>query len=69
MVPLLEASREREVLLSERVGVFQTLPLHKDNVFRAIYDLIKRAPFLTGDHSIYQEMFDALEEWKCGPGH
>ena len=70
MVPLLGASAAtRDVLLSERVGVFQTLPLHKDKVWRAIYDLIKRAPFLTGDHSIYKAMYAAVPKWKCGPGY
>ena len=68
MVPLLGASVARDVLMDARVGVFQTLPLHKDKVWRAIYDLLKRAPFLTGDHSIYKVMFGPEQKWKPGPG-
>ena len=67
-VPLLDASDERDLLMRAGVGVFQTLPLLNDDVFRAIYDLLKRAPFLTGDHGIYKLMFGPEQKWKPGPG-
>ena len=66
MVPLLDAST-RDMLMSERVGVFQTLPLNTDKVWRAIHDLLKSAPFITGDHGIYQEMYKVAQEWVQGP--
>ena len=67
-VPLLDASDERDLLMRAGVGVFQTLPLLNDDVFGAIYDLLKRAPFLTGDHGIYKLMFGPEQKWKPGPG-
>ena len=68
MVPLLGASDERDFLMGAGVGVFQTLPLHRDKVWRAIYDLLKRAPFITGDHGIYKVLFGPEQKWKPGPG-
>ena len=67
MVPLLGASVEREFLMGEGVGVFGTLPLLNDKVLRAIYDNIKRAPFITGDHGILDALFGQEQKWKCGP--
>ena len=68
MVPLLDASVERNFLMGAGVGVFGTLPLLNDKVLRTIYDLIKRAPFITGDHGIYKAMFGPEQKWKPGPG-
>ena len=68
MVPLLDACDEREFLMGAGVGVFQTLPIHKDKVWRAVYELLKRAPFITGDHGIYKAMFGPEQKWKPGPG-
>ena len=67
MVPLLDACDERDFLMGAGVGVFGTLPLLNDKVLRAIYDLIKRAPFITGDHGIYKKMFGPEQKWKLGP--
>ena len=64
---LLGASDERDFLMGAGVGVFQTLPLHRDKVWRAIYDLLKRAPFITGDHGIIKVLFGQEQKWKCGP--
>ena len=67
LLPLLDACDEREFLMGAGVGVFGTLPLLNDKVLRAIYDLIKRAPFITGDHGIYKKMFGPEQKWKLGP--
>jgi len=67
MVPLLGASDERDFLMGAGVGVFGTLPLLDRKVFRAIFDLLKRAPFITGDHGIYKAMFGQEQKWVPGP--
>ena len=67
MVPLLDACDEREFLMGAGVGVFGTLPLLNDKVLRTIYDLIKRAPFITGDHGILDALFGQEQKWKLGP--
>ena len=67
MVPLLDASDERDLLMGAGVGVFGTLPLLNDKVLRTIYDLIKRAPFITGDHGILDALFGQEQKWKLGP--
>ena len=67
-VPLLESSRERELLMRARVGVFQTLPLLDREVFRAIYDILKRDPIVTGDHGIIDTLYGPEQKWVPGPG-
>ena len=67
MVPLLDACDEREFLMGAGVGVFGPLPLLNDKVLRTIYDLIKRAPFITGDHGIIDALFGQEQKWKLGP--
>ena len=67
MVPLLGESVERDFLMGAGVGVFQTLPLLNDDIFRTIYDLLKRAPFITGDQGIIDVLFGQEQKWKPGP--
>ena len=67
-VPLLDASDERDLLMRARVGIFQTLPLLDRKVFRAIYDILKRAPIVTGDHGIIEALFGQEQKWVPGPG-
>ena len=67
-VPLLDASDERDLLMRARVGVFQTLPLLDREVFRAIYDILKRAPIVTGDHGIIDTLYGPEQKWVPGPG-
>ena len=67
-VPLLDASDERDLLMRAGVGVFQTLPLLDREVFRAIYDILKRAPIVTGDHGIIEALFGQEQKWVPGPG-
>ena len=67
MVPLLGASDERDFLMGAGVGVFGTLDLLNEKVLRAVYDLLKRAPFITGDHGIIKVLFGQEQKWKCGP--
>ena len=67
-VPLLDASRERDLLMRARVGVFQTLPLLDREVFRAIYDILKRGPIVTGDHGIIDTLYGPEQKWVPGPG-
>ena len=66
-VPLLESSRERDLLMRARVGVFQTLPLLDREVFRAIYDILKRGPIVTGDHGIIDTLYGPEQKWVPGP--
>ena len=68
MVPLLDACPERDLLMGAGVGVFGTLDLLNEKVLRAVYDLLKRAPFITGDHGIYKVLFGPEQKWKPGPG-
>ena len=67
MAPLLDASVERNFLMGAGVGVFGTLDLLNDKVLRAIYDLLKRAPFITGDQGIIDVLFGQEQKWKPGP--
>ena len=67
-VPLLDASDERDLLMRARVGVFQTLPLLDREVFRAIYDIRKRDPIVTGDHGIIDTLYGPEQKWVPGPG-
>ena len=67
MAPLLDESVERDLLMGAGVGVFGTLDLLNDKVLRAIYDLLKRAPFITGDQGIIEVLFGPEQKWKLGP--
>ena len=67
-VPLLDACHERDLLMRARVGVFQTLPLLDREVFRAIYDILKRDPIVTGDHGIIDTLYGPEQKWVPGPG-
>ena len=67
MAPLLDESVERDLLMGAGVGVFGTLDLLNDKVLRTVYDLLKRAPFITGDHGIIKVLFGQEQKWKCGP--
>ena len=67
-VPLLDACDERDLLMGAGVGVFQTLPLLDREVFRAIYDILKRDPIVTGDHGIIDTLYGPEQEWVPGPG-
>ena len=68
MVPLLDACAERGFLMGAGVGIFQTLPLLDREVFRAIYDILKRDPIVTGDHGIIDTLYGPEQKWVPGPG-
>ena len=68
MVPLMDDCPQRDFFMDERGGVFQTLPLNKDKIWRAIYELLKRAPVVAGDHGIIETLFGPEQKWVPGPG-